>query len=52
MSHNFYSIDFELRYFYVNCVLGCDQKHEEEIDSEAIYKNFVLRVSPCFLFSF
>ncbi|KAL4615091.1 hypothetical protein ACB092_07G099500 [Castanea dentata] len=24
--------------------VGCDQKHEEEIDSEAIYKNFVLRV--------
>uniref|UniRef100_A0A3N7FMU9 Uncharacterized protein n=1 Tax=Populus trichocarpa TaxID=3694 RepID=A0A3N7FMU9_POPTR len=23
---------------------GCDQKHEEEMDSEAIYKNFVLRV--------
>ncbi|KAL3538749.1 hypothetical protein ACH5RR_002115 [Cinchona calisaya] len=23
---------------------GCDQKHEEEIDPEAIYKNFVLRV--------
>lgn len=25
--------------------LGCDQKHEEEIDPEAIYKDFVLRVS-------
>ncbi|KAL3580351.1 hypothetical protein D5086_018186 [Populus alba] len=24
--------------------VGCDQKHEEEMDSEAIYKNFVLRV--------
>ncbi|KAJ1396577.1 hypothetical protein SESBI_32501 [Sesbania bispinosa] len=24
--------------------VGCDQKHEEELDSEAIYKNFVLRV--------
>ncbi|XP_059447807.1 uncharacterized protein LOC132179171 isoform X2 [Corylus avellana] len=24
--------------------VGCDQKHEEEIDSEAIYKDFVLRV--------
>lgn len=24
---------------------GCDQKHEEEIDHEAISKNFVLRVS-------
>ncbi|KAI5448274.1 uncharacterized protein LOC127083643 [Lathyrus oleraceus] len=23
---------------------GCDQKHEEELDSEAIYKSFVLRV--------
>ncbi|KAB5541201.1 hypothetical protein DKX38_014175 [Salix brachista] len=23
---------------------GCDQKHEEEMDSEAIYKKFVLRV--------
>ncbi|XP_061370115.1 uncharacterized protein LOC133312855 [Gastrolobium bilobum] len=23
---------------------GCDQKHEQELDSEAIYKNFVLRV--------
>ncbi|QHN80499.1 uncharacterized protein DS421_20g678730 [Arachis hypogaea] len=23
---------------------GCDQKHEEELDSEAIYKDFVLRV--------
>ena len=26
-------------------VSGCDQKHEEEMDSEAIYNNFVLRVS-------
>ncbi|KAL3843820.1 hypothetical protein ACJIZ3_001223 [Penstemon smallii] len=24
--------------------VGCNQKHEEEMDSEAIYKNFVLRV--------
>ncbi|KAK3193169.1 hypothetical protein Dsin_024479 [Dipteronia sinensis] len=24
--------------------VGCDQKHEEEMDSEEIYKNFVLRV--------
>ncbi|KAK9690553.1 hypothetical protein RND81_09G137100 [Saponaria officinalis] len=24
--------------------VGCNQKHEEELDSEAIYKNFVLRV--------
>ncbi|XP_074275837.1 uncharacterized protein LOC141599654 [Silene latifolia] len=24
--------------------LGCNQKHEEEMDSEAIYKDFVLRV--------
>ncbi|KAL4280817.1 hypothetical protein GQ457_03G000240 [Hibiscus cannabinus] len=24
--------------------VGCDQKHEEEMDSEAIYKKFVLRV--------
>ncbi|KAK9286985.1 hypothetical protein L1049_015393 [Liquidambar formosana] len=24
--------------------VGCDQKHEEELDSEAVYKNFVLRV--------
>ncbi|KAL3515418.1 hypothetical protein ACH5RR_022320 [Cinchona calisaya] len=24
--------------------VGCDQKHEEEMDSEAIHKNFVLRV--------
>ncbi|CAI9765414.1 unnamed protein product [Fraxinus pennsylvanica] len=24
--------------------VGCDQKHEEEMDSEAIYSNFVLRV--------
>ncbi|XVF68151.1 hypothetical protein PTKIN_Ptkin10aG0180900 [Pterospermum kingtungense] len=24
--------------------VGCDQKHGEEMDSEAIYKNFVLRV--------
>ncbi|XP_050363528.1 uncharacterized protein LOC126782346 [Argentina anserina] len=24
--------------------VGCDQKHEEELDSEAIYNNFVLRV--------
>ncbi|CAK9151236.1 unnamed protein product [Ilex paraguariensis] len=24
--------------------VGCDQKHEEEMDSEAIYKNFILRV--------
>ncbi|KAJ6315262.1 hypothetical protein OIU78_018698 [Salix suchowensis] len=26
------------------CCVGCDQKHEEEMDSEAIYKKFVLRV--------
>ena len=45
MSCNFHSIDFELPYVYVNWVSGCDQKHEEEMDSEAIYKNFVLRVS-------
>lgn len=34
-------------------VTGCDQKHEEEMDPEAIYKNFVLRVSPkyCFISS-
>lgn len=32
-----------------NCVSGCDQKHEEEIDSEAIYKDFVLRVSGGFI---
>lgn len=33
----------------VDSVSGCDQKHEEEMDSEKIYKNFVLRVSsyPC-----
>ncbi|XP_016558786.2 uncharacterized protein LOC107858569 [Capsicum annuum] len=24
--------------------VGCDQKHEEEMDSEKIYKDFVLRV--------
>ncbi|KAL2928605.1 putative mRNA-capping enzyme [Bienertia sinuspersici] len=24
--------------------VGCDQKHEEEMDPEAIYKNFVIRV--------
>ncbi|XP_073273388.1 uncharacterized protein [Primulina huaijiensis] len=24
--------------------VGCDQKHEEEMDHEAIYKNFILRV--------
>ncbi|KAA8536321.1 hypothetical protein F0562_028799 [Nyssa sinensis] len=24
--------------------VGCDQKHEEELDPEAVYKNFVLRV--------
>ncbi|KAE9595042.1 hypothetical protein Lal_00041167 [Lupinus albus] len=24
--------------------VGCDQQHEQELDSEAIYKNFVLRV--------
>ncbi|XP_031261919.1 uncharacterized protein LOC116120114 [Pistacia vera] len=33
----------EDRYWF--CLrVGCDQKHEEEMDSEAIYKNFVLRV--------
>ncbi|KAK4438035.1 hypothetical protein Salat_0137600 [Sesamum alatum] len=31
------------RYWFCHRV-GCDQKHEEEMDSEAIYKNFVLRV--------
>ncbi|EOX97275.1 Uncharacterized protein TCM_006349 isoform 1 [Theobroma cacao] len=33
----------EDRYWFCHRV-GCDQKHEEEMDSEAIYKNFVLRV--------
>ncbi|KAI9090913.1 hypothetical protein K1719_028398 [Acacia pycnantha] len=33
----------EDRYWF--CLrLGCDRNHEEELDSEAIYKNFVLRV--------
>lgn len=32
--------------------VGCDQKHEEELDSEAVYKNFVLRVSIKFCFRF
>ncbi|XP_050211986.1 uncharacterized protein LOC126662142 [Mercurialis annua] len=31
------------RYWFCSRV-GCDQKHEEEMDSEEIYKNFVLRV--------
>ncbi|XP_021903810.1 cylicin-2 isoform X2 [Carica papaya] len=31
------------RYWFCSRV-GCDQKHEEEMDPEAIYKNFVLRV--------
>ncbi|KAF3598389.1 hypothetical protein F2Q69_00034344 [Brassica cretica] len=30
------------RYWFCSRV-GCDQKHEEFMDSEAIYKNFVLR---------
>ncbi|KAJ4716051.1 Neurofilament heavy protein [Melia azedarach] len=38
-----YRPDNEDRYWF--CLrVGCDQKHEEEMDSEAIYKNFVLRV--------
>jgi hypothetical protein len=32
------------RYWFCSRV-GCDQKHEEFLDSEAIYKKFVLRVS-------
>ncbi|XP_002522045.2 uncharacterized protein LOC8268856 [Ricinus communis] len=31
------------RYWFCSRV-GCDQKHEEDMDSETIYKNFVLRV--------
>ncbi|KAI4318446.1 hypothetical protein MLD38_032147 [Melastoma candidum] len=31
------------RYWFCSRV-GCDQKHEEEIDSETIWKNFVLKV--------
>ncbi|KAB2603733.1 hypothetical protein D8674_004738 [Pyrus ussuriensis x Pyrus communis] len=31
------------RYWFCMRV-GCDQKHEEELDSETIYRNFVLRV--------
>ncbi|KAM1318199.1 hypothetical protein ACFX13_003493 [Malus domestica] len=31
------------RYWFCMRV-GCDQKHEVELDSEAIYKNFILRV--------
>ncbi|XVF45795.1 hypothetical protein PTKIN_Ptkin02bG0235500 [Pterospermum kingtungense] len=35
--------DTDDRYWF--CLrVGCDQKHEAEMDSEAIYKNFVLRV--------
>jgi len=30
--------------------IGCDQKHEQELDSEAIYKNFVLRVRSLYSF--
>lgn len=26
--------------FFLIFVIGCDQKHEEEMDPEAIYKNF------------
>ncbi|EPS67548.1 hypothetical protein M569_07226, partial [Genlisea aurea] len=50
---DFNSIDRYLpddRYWF--CLrVGCDQKHDNEMDSEAIYKKFVLRVmaarSPC-----
>ncbi|CAI9781819.1 unnamed protein product [Fraxinus pennsylvanica] len=31
------------RYWFCQRI-GCDQQHEEEMDSETIYKNFVLRV--------
>ncbi|KAL9681635.1 hypothetical protein QQ045_013421 [Rhodiola kirilowii] len=31
------------RYWFCSRV-GCDQKHEEELDSEEVYKNFVIRV--------
>lgn len=34
--------------FCCSCFSGCDQKHEEEMDPEEIYKNFVLRVSTKF----
>ncbi|KAH9655352.1 Neurofilament heavy protein [Citrus sinensis] len=38
-----YRPDNDDRYWF--CLrVGCDQKHEEEMDSEVIYKNFVLRV--------
>ncbi|KAK4563557.1 hypothetical protein RGQ29_005899 [Quercus rubra] len=38
-----YRPDHDDRFWF--CLrVGCDQKHEEELDSEAIYKNFVLRV--------
>ncbi|XWS40337.1 hypothetical protein CRYUN_Cryun18bG0132300 [Craigia yunnanensis] len=38
-----YRTENDDRYWF--CLrVGCDQKHEEEMDSEAIYKNFVLRV--------
>ncbi|XP_023877798.2 uncharacterized protein LOC111990241 isoform X2 [Quercus suber] len=38
-----YRPDHDDRFWF--CLrVGCDQKHEEEIDCEAIYKSFVLRV--------
>ncbi|KAF8027884.1 hypothetical protein BT93_E0721 [Corymbia citriodora subsp. variegata] len=37
-----YSPDTDRYWFCLR--VGCDQKHEEELNSEAIYKNFVLRV--------
>lgn len=44
-----YIVSFKLNnlmsFFSLLFTLGCDQKHEEEMDPEAIYKNFVLRVS-------
>ncbi|KAF8406171.1 hypothetical protein HHK36_008251 [Tetracentron sinense] len=34
----------DLRFIKFVLALGCDQKHEEEMDPDAIYKSFVLRV--------
>ncbi|XP_030523029.1 uncharacterized protein LOC115735776 isoform X2 [Rhodamnia argentea] len=37
-----YSPDTDRYWFCLR--VGCDQKHEEQLDAEAVYKNFVLRV--------
>lgn len=51
-NSNWFRFNFSSIWFCITLILnsGCDQNHEQELDPEEIYKNFVLRVCSIFLF--